>query len=543
MPDVLGTDPTPKLSAAPSVKDGQGWYAQAKEYVQQGIAWLKSWTFAAKVAWLVFFVLAGIVALFWTMLWNRNNVPWVDSLSAERYETLALVFLIPLMVYRMVSVWTTGVESHQPDIRSAWDRALKELKRAGIPIDATPIYLVVGSSGQRLERRMMSGLNKTFLVKPESLDNHPLHVYANRNAIYLFCSDCSWTNEIADRLESAGVRPVAPGGGEHSRLAQHSAESVSLGHSRSFTGATVELTDFDQMPNMEEMPPESFAHSPTGTLRSDPGAAGIEDSTAMMTADESARQLQRLSYVCRLIQSVREPLCPINGVVVLSPFQILERSDAETEQYHRAVRGDLLTIQQTLMLKAPVVSLFVGLEKVRGFQELVRRIGQKGAETRRFGKGYELRAAATVGEMQRYSQHLTGVFEDWIYRLFCAEDALSRPGNTLLYELLSTIRTRLKTHLASILSLGFGHDAKTGDNDDMIRFAGCYFASTGERNDEQAFYQAVFAKLESMQEEVEWTGAAVKRQSSLALSVSLAIGVMCLSVLGLGAMFYLHQAQ
>jgi len=542
MPDVLGTNPAPNMSSVPNMKDGQGWYAQAKEYIQQTLAWLKTWTFAAKVAWLVFFVLAGIVAIFWTMLWNRNNVPWVDSLSAERYETLALVFLIPLMVYRMVSVWTTGVESHQPDIRSAWDRALKDLKRAGIPIDATPIYLVVGSSGQRLERRMMTGLNKTFLVKPETLDNHPLHVYANRNAIYLFCSDCSWTNEIADRLETAGVRPVSPGGGEHNRLAQHSAESIAVGQSRSIPGATVELSDFDKMPSPEVMPEQSFYQSPEETLRSDPGMSETQE-TSVMTADESARQLQRLSYVCHLIQSVREPLCPINGIVVLSPFQILERSDGETEQYHRAVRGDLLTIQQTFMLKAPVISLFVGLEKVRGFQELVRRIGKKGAETRRFGKGFELRAGASVSEMQRYSQHLTGVFEDWIYRLFCAEDALSRPGNTLLYEMLSTIRTRLKTHLASILSLGFGHDAKSGDSDEMIRFAGCYFASTGERADEQAFYQAVFAKLESMQEEVEWTGAAVKRQSSLALSVSIAVGVMCLSVIGLGVMFYLRQMQ
>ncbi|HBN77988.1 MAG TPA: hypothetical protein DD473_19700 [Planctomycetaceae bacterium] len=545
MSNPLSNEVASKMSAPPDISQGQSWYEYLKSSIQDFFNWILNWSFASKVAWAVFGVLILIVAVFWTLLWNQNNVPWIDSLSVERFETVALVLIIPLMVYRLVGAWTTGVESQQPDIRAAWDRGMKDLKNAGISVESVPIYLVVGSSGQRLERRIMEGLESNFLVSPDGLDNYPIHWYADRNAIYLYCTDCSWTNEIADRIDNLGAlhpgidleRPADQRGGK--AFSKNSLEMRMRPKSRAQGNATVDLDDYDDMQNYESVSEESFEAS-IGTLRSD--SVHIDQSaTTILTAEESMHQLQRLSYVCRLIQSVRDPLCPINGILTLSPFLILERSRAEVEQYHRAMRADLLTIQQTLMLKAPVIAMFFGMEKLRGFQELTRRIGKKGAEARRFGMGFELRAAATVTELQQYSLHVTGVFEDWIYKLFCDKDALTHPGNNLLYELLSTIRTRLKSHLSNFLSLGFGHDSKDKNQDDLIRFGGCYFASTGTKPDERAFLRAVFAKLESLQEEVEWTSVAIKRQSKFSFSIIIAGTLILASVVAMGAMLYFNR--
>lgn len=522
----MSVDVPPQLQSTPSTSQVGSWYSKFKDSIWGFFRWLFDWTFAAKVAWVVFLLLLVIVCVFWMVLWNRNNVPWFDSLAAERYETVALVLIIPFLVYRMVGSWTKGVESSQPDIKSAWDRATKDLAAAGISISETPIYLVVGSNGGRLEQSMMDGLDRSFSVRPEGSDSLPLHVYADQNAIYVYCTDCAWTSEIARRLEIGAVMRINPEPKVES-VAQTTADQPGM--------ASI---GFDELMRLEEQ----AARTPGGSFDSIDFSVGraamTETVSTVMAADETANQLKRLNYICRVIQSVRDPLCPINGILVLSPFKILERSNAEVEQFHRAIRADLLTIQQSVMLKAPVVAMFYGLERMRGFQELARRIGKQGTETRRFGMGFELRASATVTELQQYAVHLTGVFEDWIYKLFCAEDALTHPGNNLLYELLSTIRTRLKTHIANILSLGFGHDPRDARPDDTIRFGGCYFAATGNRPDSKAFFKAAFAKLESTQEEVEWTATALRRQRTFSRSIMLAVTILIAAAIALLVMFY-----
>jgi hypothetical protein len=152
-----------------------------------------------------------------------------------------------------------------------------------------------------------------------------------------------------------------------------------------------------------------------------------------------------------------------------------------------------------------VTALVEGMEKERGFRELVRRVGPQRAAVQRFGRRYDVRSPAASQELSALCEHVCGVFEDWIYALFREKDSLARPGNTHLYGLLCTVRSRLKGRLGEILARGFGHDARQHAGDEPILFSGCYFAATGETDDRQAFVKGVFDKLVEEQEHVEWT--------------------------------------
>ncbi|MDZ4783143.1 MAG: hypothetical protein SGJ19_23095, partial [Planctomycetia bacterium] len=123
---------------------------------------------------------------------------------------------------------------------------------------------------------------------------------------------------------------------------------------------------------------------------------------------------------------------------------------------------------------------------------------------------------------------------DWIYTLFREQGALARPGNTQLYSLLCKVRLYLKYRLSEVLGAGFGYDPAQQPGDQPIMFSGCYFASTGETEDRQAFVKGVFDKLVDEQEYVEWTHRALKSDrryrwaayTGIAASVSLFLGLI-----------------
>jgi hypothetical protein len=151
--------------------------------------------------------------------------------------------------------------------------------------------------------------------------------------------------------------------------------------------------------------------------------------------------------------------------------------------------------------------------------------------TQRFGRRFDVRTVATAEQLSALCIHVCGVFEDWIHTLFREAGALSRPGNTRLYSLLCKIRCNFAPVLKDVLAGGFGYDAQQKQLAEPLAFSGCYFAATGESDDQQAFVRGVFEKLGEEQEEVEWTRRAKqvnRRYQSLAiastvLSVALAV--------------------
>jgi type VI protein secretion system component VasK len=251
---------------------------------------------------------------------------------------------------------------------------------------------------------------------------------------------------------------------------------------------------------------------------------------------DASEQERRLEYVCRLVRRNRQPLCPINGILTLLPFHLIQRSVAEAIELQRAVQRDLATLQKQLMVRCPVTALVIGLEEESGFQELVRRVGRDRALNQRFGRSFLLANPPIAERMEALCAHVCGSFEDWVYTLFREKGALSKPGNTKLYALLCKIRRNVQSRLEAILANAFGFDPDQKAKNQSLLFGGCYFAAAGDTEDRQAFVKGVFDKLPEQQEELEWMDEAIRLDQKYHSLANVSFSVSTVLLLGLAGM-------
>ena len=550
----------------------------------------------------VVFLLSTVITV-WVVFWlDPNNIPWRQSYSWWRIlGILALVVAIPTVVYKTISLWLEGAPVAYPDVDQAWRAGMQALAANELSIDSVPIFLITGSSGEAQEKAIMNASGLRLSVEGVPQGPAPLHWYANSEAIYLFCTDSSWTSALASLREEIAIESVASGLSLETPMAMQSSFEMGRASARPEPSApayqpepqssgsqnirgTLELTDFvnpTQAKSPAAIPNQSPASGP-GTFRGtlmlgdsampmpNPSASNQSNASSAVFQDPMRQQssvhrqssqigqpsfntpgevnalstkkpilvshqystacLQELQYVGHLVRRARQPLCAINGVLALIQFESIHSSQTELEELQRAIRGDLETIRYAFQVKAPVSALVVGLEKERGFRELIGRVGRERAMSQRFGRRFDIQAIPARDQMVTLSAHLCGVFEDWAYTLFREEHALTRPGNTRLYELLSKVRCGWKGRLGEILSGGFGCDTTKREEEASTLFSGCYFAATGDTPDRQAFVKGVIEKMGEEQELIEWTQDALvanKRQNVAAnLGAIVAIGLL-----------------
>ncbi len=536
-----------------------------------------------KAALIVALVQLAIVIWAWTVFWvDPNSVPWRHSLTTSRLLlVLGLLVVIPLLVHRALRLWLEGDTSLFPDLDFAWQAGVDALKQNGLSLESIPVFVIIGSASEQQERALIAAAGLNLRVRGVPEGPAPLHWYANPDAIYLFCSQASWLSGLASAHEAGKARLAAPGQAESSEAALVYAAEPDAAESPvpdrgtlaidSYVAAQSALTPPTRSREAgrvtERLPALRAISTPAGgdegaargtmmlqtpvsgseTAEGRPAAAPAsppaswrapatgEGTAAILPAQDSADQLQRLQYVAQLLRRARQPLCAINGVLSLVPYELVS-SGSSVDELQRAMHGDRLTLQRTLGLRAPSTALVVGLETERGFRELMRRVGRDRSQLQRFGRGFDLRALASAEELTSFSEHLAGAFEDWIYTLFREKDSLSRPGNTRLYGLLCKVRSTVKGRLASVLVGGYGYDPILEPQEDPALFSGCYFAATGETEDRQAFVRAVFDKLLEEQEHIEWTRRAQeseRRYQSLALAGGVVDALLAATLLGL----------
>ncbi len=561
----------------------------------------------------VVFLLSTVITV-WIVFWlDPNNIPWRHSYSWWRIlGILALVIAIPFVVYKTINIWLEGAPIAYPDVDQAWRAGMQALAANELSIDSVPIFLMIGSSGEAQEKAIMNASGLRLSVEGVPQGPAPIHWYANSEAIYLFCTDSSWTSALASLREELSLETAASGLSIETPMImqssfemaqaiaraeppppppepqhfsnQNSSENQNSPANLNIRG-TLELNEFvnptqAKSPSaVSNQPPSSGPGTFRGTLMLGdsamqmPNSPASTQSSASPSAAYSSRMpqqspvnrqssqtsvsalsltgevntlstkkpilvshqystacLQELQYIGHLVRLARQPLCAINGVLSLIQFESIHSSQTELEELQKAIRGDLETIRYAFQLKVPVSALVVGLEKERGFRELISRVGRERAMSQRFGRRFDIQAIPARDQMVALATHLCGVFEDWAYTLFREEHALTRPGNTRLYELLSKVRCGWKGRLGEILSGGFGCDTTKREEGASALFSGCYFAATGDTLDRQAFVKGVIEKMGEEQELIEWTQEALganKRQNIAAnLGAIVAVGLL-----------------
>lgn len=501
--------------------------------------------------WTCLFVCWGIFQF------GYHHVPWQHYMTWPRFLlVLGLLVTIPFVFHYGLRLWLQGEAARFPELNKAWNAGLHALREAGISLEGTPVYLVLGSHSEPQEKAIMNANSTPLQVAGVPAGPAFIRWYANSESIYIFCSDSSWLSALnqlrrvreeeedsqqaesltisAENAEPWSAAPAPPARAA-APSGQRAAASLSRGQPQH--RGTIMLDQFisdqdDDEPSTAAPTPAEGSRHARGTLLLDapvatstPAAArpsstatesmgrapvGTQRLPVIVPPRDSAIRLQRLQSVCQLLRSARQPLCPINGVLTLLPFATIHATAEEMEELERAAKCDLGVLQRELSLRAPVTALVVGLENEAGFREFVRRVGREKAMTQRFGGRYDLRASTNPEELRAFSAHVCGAFEDWAYTLFREKDALSRPGNTRLYNLLCKVRCIMKNRLGKLLGNGFGYDEHQATCPQRHLFSGCYFAAAGRSADRQAFLQGVLDKLISEQEQIEWTDQAIQ---------------------------------
>ncbi len=568
------------------------------------------WSLPTKAAWLLALALAAMVVIVWSVFLNDpNSVPWRHALSPARVAgVVLLVVVIPLVVHRLLRIWLLGDVARYADIDLAWEAGLQALQRSGLDLQQAPVFLVMGSPGEAVEKALVNASGLSFAVNAIPEGPGPLRWYANNDAVFLFCSGAGWTAALASIAEVRAKRnkgdastfvPAAPlpskpatpsalAPAESALVPSHGSVPMVQSPAQSAPPATPQpaaaqpappspapdagnpmgtmmLDDFAARQAPPEAAPAAAQPAPTPTPAPAPtpsptppapspgvmnpiaGASGryaayqpsqppVDSTPISVPALEAAEQVDRFAYLCQRLAAVRRPFCPLNGVLALTPLEVLVSSDREIEEFERATKADLFVLEEQTHLRAPVTSLIVGMEREKGFSELVRRVGRQRATIQRFGKGFDLRSIAMSDELAALAVHVSGAFEDWVYTLFREREALTRPGNTKLYALLCKVRSGFSARLSRLLSRGFGLDLSQEPGRMPVAFSGCYLAATGASPDRQAFVKGVIDKLIDEQEQVEWTADGLAAESRRRNAATLAL----IAVVGLcGLLIYL----
>lgn len=542
------------------------------------------------------FLTFTVIVVWGVFLLDTANVPWRHSMTIWRYGgVIALVIVIPLLLLKTLQWWLEGESSPFPDVQYAWNAGIQACIANGLSVQATPMFVVLGSNSEEQEKALLAAAALRLRVDGVPAGPSPIRWYATSDAIYLFCSDASWTSAIASLREELAADAASRGAPPAEGVPLSTGESpedvapptwtppaspappapapftppAPAAASDSYRGtlmldqflAQSRSGDAGATPASLEAPKRGVTSDSTfrGTMdlsgpigqsgRTTSGDGGPPPWSAtetsqpsstpepvLVSAQYSAVSLQQLNYVGELLRRGRRPVCGLNGILVLLQYESIYSTPAETDELEKALHADLATLEYATQVRCPVTALIVGLEKERGFRELVRRVGKERAMSQRFGRKFDVRFAPTNEDLTALSAHVCGAFEDWAYALFREEESLTRPGNTRLYELLSKVRCHWKSRLGELLAGGFGCDLTPESQKNSLLFSGCYVAATGETSDRQAFAKGVIEKLKEEQEFIEWTADALAEQErvrKLAKAGLIAAGLLFASLVGL----------
>jgi hypothetical protein len=466
----------------------------------------------------------------------------IDEIHWIRWAVAGLLtFLTPIFVYQAVRFWLLEPESPFPRIDEIWEAAQDKMDQNEIDIGYVPLYLVLGAKDLNEAGTLIRASELEMNVHEPPHFKGDLAVYANADAIFLFLPGCSCISQLA-----------APPGSHatvEKKAANRSSEDVT-GTIQPFAtdheaddgieGTLINEDVFSEPPqsgldseatiNLGEMAGDDVEHPLFG--------AG-EESTRRLTSEEREECLAKLGYVCKLISQARGSICPINGLMTLLPFELVERSSGELKS---AIQFDLALLREELKVRCQNVVLVTHMHKMEGFRELVERLGPAQVH-KRFGKGGTLWSLPEKQRLNALAIHAVGAFEDWIYSLFRQDSLRGFQHNSKLFMLLArTRRTQFIQKLADVIAGSFSSDFK--DDPELAReqflFGGCYFAATGAAKDAHAFVRGVFDKLIRDQGELEWTPRALQRDRQYQLLANCFALLGTISLLAIAYMVFLH---
>jgi len=514
---------------------------------------------SARVAWTMFFFLLLIYAAsaLGHALGGFEDKPKFFWILAG-----ILVLATPFVVYHFVRLLTTKVQSKYPEIDQIWNMALEECQQNGISITNVPVFLILGARDLHETTDLIKGTELEHTVKVPLKGKPDIAVFADRTAIFVSLPGCSCLSRLAtpppknsrpDR-EATEKRGPPDGFGLDRTLEAHELggsptgtapiysddQEKTLGASELFGGGgeppVPDDRAFDTIPLSDDQ-----VYDPIGNPI---GIDSFPIHSRKLDPQEEGACNRKLRYVCQLICSVRKAICPINGLISVVPFQLVEHSHTQVQE---AARTDLAILSDELKVRCQNVVMVSRMIEVPGFDELVKRMGDS-RTMYRFGKGATLWSEPNRERLSSVAFHAVGAFEDWIYKLFQEKNALTSPHNSKLFMLLCRVRRKFANNLSEVLAGGFASaNYREGTDQDgshkttePFLFGGCYFGSADASLGNPAFIKSVFEKVIKGESQLEWTVAARKRNQSYLMAANWFALLGLVSIVAIIAMLVYH---
>jgi hypothetical protein len=489
---------------------------------------LSRWLRAVLHVLIVLLLLAGLL---WVNLRSETIQAAIPQQELLRKSWLPILFLLLYtLCWLSYWLWRLLVSEDEglrfPDIEEAWEEAKASLRQAGLNVSDVPLFLFLGQPEDD-EKALFQAAQINLLVKQApTRDDAPLHVYANRDAIYLTCAGASLLGRHArylagklrdktmpDREESPSedddmvTHTISPGGSGILEARGPFADMAKVLHQAEHEGRPLTKVEKRELRRMYR--------------QSQPQRSPLKDPELI------AYEAARLQFLCRLLVHDRRPFCAVNGVLLLVPFAGTD-SEQDATYTAEALQRDLAVTGSALQVDCPHYTLVCDLETASGFSEFLQRFAPK-ERLRRLGQscplnpdlqGTSLRAApkhATMKLLDSLAKWICqAVVPIWVYRNFQMEKAdtpdraaLNRI-NGRLFLLADELQER-SGRLATVLVRGL-----TARNGPLL-FGGCYLAATGSDVErEQAFVRGLLDRLSEGQSCVYWTQQTLEEEAAYA---------------------------
>ncbi len=458
---------------------------------------------------------------------------------------IPFLIIIPVLTYYLVKYLLMEEKSPYPDIDRVWYEGLEKSAEAGIYLSRTPLLIVLGVPGNSEARSIAEQTKLEWSVELPESGKAPIHFYASADGVFVFLNGCNSVSRLSQAPKFAslgdGGPPPEPAKGKvvSGTLSEPPRDGTMDAFHPGFqqeSSAPQTLSSSDALRNLDR-----------GTLILDDSMSSFVEQvttkqTRSLTSQDSLDCENRLRHICGLIRKAREPLCPINGMVTVLPFDLVENSGT---QLPHALQRDITVLREQLQIRCPNTVLVSGMEYHEGFLELIKRLPDKQASDNRFGKGCDIWATPDKDRLDAIAQNSIAVFEDWIYTLFRDDSALKKENNSRLFMLLCRVRGNFATNLRTALSEGLGFDPQTTPHlaAEQLLFGGCYFGATGKGSARQAFVRSVFTKVLQQDGELDWAPSAKAKDQRLFFLANLAASVGMLSLIAIIAMVIFKFAE
>ncbi|MCA9135258.1 MAG: hypothetical protein KDB00_00830 [Planctomycetales bacterium] len=161
-------------------------------------------TIAGKAAATAALLLTAILVMVWMLrLFGSDSVRLSHAVSVTHMIIeLALVVMIPVVLYWGIRRWNQVIEGEYPEIDRAWEAGIEALRAKGVALTDYPIFLILGSSDDEVEHGLMEALDTKMIIHgvPDATGvSHALQWYMSSDAIYLFCPGASSLSALMGR--------------------------------------------------------------------------------------------------------------------------------------------------------------------------------------------------------------------------------------------------------------------------------------------------------------------------------------------------------